>query len=184
MSLCASAYMCFVVTCWERADLLALVCGVCCEFVTFPLVSWVRCGTWLYRFLIFAPLITMQIVNDFVWILFVVMYMKVVYLTTKSIQIKPYAICSSHQLGLEVKDQSGALHSPFFNMLHDKRNTLSFKLIFSASIYRAVNSVYEVSYQNDHNWKQFGRNVQSRSKWWNAKNSQSFTRPVIREISP
>ena len=45
MSLCASVYMCFVVTCWERADLLALVCGVCCECVTFPLVSWVRCGT-------------------------------------------------------------------------------------------------------------------------------------------
>ena len=45
ISLCASVYMCFVVTCWERADLLALVCGVYCEFVTFPLVSWVRCGT-------------------------------------------------------------------------------------------------------------------------------------------
>ena len=45
MSLYASVYMCFVVTCWERADLLALVCGVYCEFVTFPLVSWVRCGT-------------------------------------------------------------------------------------------------------------------------------------------
>ena len=43
--LCASVYMCFVVTCWERADLLALVCGFYCEFVTFPLVSWVRCGT-------------------------------------------------------------------------------------------------------------------------------------------
>ena len=28
MSLCASVYMCFVVTCWERADLMALVCGV------------------------------------------------------------------------------------------------------------------------------------------------------------
>ena len=29
MSLCKSVYMCFVVTCWERADLLlALVCGV------------------------------------------------------------------------------------------------------------------------------------------------------------
>ena len=26
--------------------------------VTFPLVSWVRCGTWLYRFLIFATLLT------------------------------------------------------------------------------------------------------------------------------
>ena len=45
MSLCASVYMCFVVTCWERVDHLALVCGVFCEFVTFPLVSWVRCGT-------------------------------------------------------------------------------------------------------------------------------------------
>ena len=43
--LCASVYMRFVVTCWERADLLALVCGVYCEFVIFPLVSWVRCGT-------------------------------------------------------------------------------------------------------------------------------------------
>ena len=29
-----------------------------CEFVTFPLVSWVRCGTGLYQFLIFAPLLT------------------------------------------------------------------------------------------------------------------------------
>ena len=56
---CLFIWLCFVVTCWERADLLALVCGVCCEFVTFPLVSWVRCGTWLYRFLIFAPLLTL-----------------------------------------------------------------------------------------------------------------------------
>ena len=28
MSLCAAVFMCFVVTCLERADLLALVCGV------------------------------------------------------------------------------------------------------------------------------------------------------------
>ena len=35
-----------------------LWCLLLCEFVTFPLVSWVRCGTWLYRFLIFAPLLT------------------------------------------------------------------------------------------------------------------------------
>ena len=28
MPLCVSVYMCFVVTCWARADLLALVCGV------------------------------------------------------------------------------------------------------------------------------------------------------------
>ena len=28
MPLCSSVYMCLLVTCWERADLLALVCGV------------------------------------------------------------------------------------------------------------------------------------------------------------
>ena len=72
--LCASVYMCFVVTCWERADLLALVCGVFCEFVTFPLVSWVRCGTWLYRFLIFATLLT--------FILWILMYHLLVYVNT------------------------------------------------------------------------------------------------------
>ena len=31
-----------------------------CKFVTFPSVSWVRCGTRLYRFLIFAPLLTLS----------------------------------------------------------------------------------------------------------------------------
>ena len=29
-----------------------------CEVVTFPLVSWVRCGASLYRFLIFAFILT------------------------------------------------------------------------------------------------------------------------------
>ena len=29
--------MCFVVICWERADLLALVCGAYCEFCHFPI---------------------------------------------------------------------------------------------------------------------------------------------------
>ena len=28
MPLCASVYLCLVVTCWERADFLALACGV------------------------------------------------------------------------------------------------------------------------------------------------------------
>ena len=59
MSLCASVYVCFMspagkgLTSW-----LSFVVSNC-EFVTFPLVSWVRCGTWLYRFLIFAPLLTL-----------------------------------------------------------------------------------------------------------------------------
>ena len=30
-----------------------------CDVVTFPLVSWVRCGAWLYRFLIFALFLTL-----------------------------------------------------------------------------------------------------------------------------
>ena len=45
MPVFASIYLCHVVTCWERTDLLALVCGVLLWFVNFPLVSWVRCGT-------------------------------------------------------------------------------------------------------------------------------------------
>ena len=45
MPLCASVYMCLMVFCWEGAYLLVLVCGAYGEFVTFPLVSWVRCGT-------------------------------------------------------------------------------------------------------------------------------------------
>ena len=41
-----------------------LVCGSNCEFVTFPFVSWVRCGTWLYRFLIFATLLTFIVFSN------------------------------------------------------------------------------------------------------------------------
>ena len=41
----ASVHCCLVVTCSERADLLALVSDVYGDFVTFPLVSWDRCGT-------------------------------------------------------------------------------------------------------------------------------------------
>ena len=32
----ASVHCCLVVTCWERADILALVGDVYCIFVTFP----------------------------------------------------------------------------------------------------------------------------------------------------
>ena len=32
----ASVHCCLVMTCWEKADLLALVCDVYCVFVTFP----------------------------------------------------------------------------------------------------------------------------------------------------
>ena len=66
MPLCASVYLCLVVTCWESADLLALVCGVffVCHFligfqgqvwyliVTIPdlctLLTWIKIN-FLYR---------------------------------------------------------------------------------------------------------------------------------------
>ena len=57
--LCARLFICAM---WSPAGkgltswLSFVVCN--CEFVTFPLVSWVRCGTLLYRFLIFALLLT------------------------------------------------------------------------------------------------------------------------------
>ena len=56
MSLCASVYMCSPAGKGLTSWLSFVVSN--CEFVTFPLVSWVRCGTCLYRFLIFAPLLT------------------------------------------------------------------------------------------------------------------------------
>ena len=55
----ASDHCCLVVTCWERADLLALVCDVKLCFCHFPLwCSGGRCGTGLNRFLIFATFLT------------------------------------------------------------------------------------------------------------------------------
>ena len=50
-----SVYCCLVATCLERADLLALVCDVLLCFLSLThVVSWVRCGTRLHRFLILA----------------------------------------------------------------------------------------------------------------------------------
>ena len=63
MSLCASVYMCFVVTCWERADLLVSKC----DFVTFPLVSWVRCGTY---FVSIPDLCTLTYLNVSIFFIF------------------------------------------------------------------------------------------------------------------
>ena len=64
MSLCASVYMCFVVTCWKGLTSWLSFVVSNCEFVTFPLVSLVRCGTLLYRFLIFAHLLTLLSVTS------------------------------------------------------------------------------------------------------------------------
>ena len=41
----ASVHCCLVVTCWERADTLALVCDVNCVLSLSHAVSWVRYGT-------------------------------------------------------------------------------------------------------------------------------------------
>ena len=64
LCLCARLFICAL---WSPAgkgltSWLSFVVSYC-EFVTFPLVSWVRCGTWLYRFLILAPLLTQQCGN-------------------------------------------------------------------------------------------------------------------------
>ena len=40
----AFVHLCLLMPCGHCWDLLALVCDVNYEFVTFPLVSWVRCG--------------------------------------------------------------------------------------------------------------------------------------------
>ena len=60
LCLCVSVYLCLVVTCWESLTSWLPFVVSNCKFITFPLVSWVRCGTWLYQFLIFAALLTLQ----------------------------------------------------------------------------------------------------------------------------
>ena len=40
----ASVHCCFVVTCWEMANLLAIVYDLYCVLFLFHVVSWVRCG--------------------------------------------------------------------------------------------------------------------------------------------
>ena len=60
MPFCASNYLCLVVTCWERADLLALVCGVLLRVCHFPNDI---LGQVLYlnvSILIFSPLLTFK----------------------------------------------------------------------------------------------------------------------------
>ena len=64
LCLCARLFICAL---WSPAGkgLTAWLAFVVhnCEFITFRLVSWVRFGTWLYRFLIFAPLLTSPEMN-------------------------------------------------------------------------------------------------------------------------
>ena len=67
MPLCVSVYMCLAgrrLTSW-RSFVVSN-----CDFASFPLISWVRCGTLLYRFLIFAPLLTSYLTENTVLISF------------------------------------------------------------------------------------------------------------------
>ena len=57
----SSIYCSLVVTCLERADLLALLYAVIYCILSLPDgVSWVKCGTWVYRLLIFASFLTLR----------------------------------------------------------------------------------------------------------------------------
>ena len=49
----AFVHVCLLMTWKGLTSWLSFVMSNC-EVVTFPLVFWVRCGAWLYRFLIFA----------------------------------------------------------------------------------------------------------------------------------
>ena len=61
----ASIHCCLVVTCWEMVDFLTLLCDVQLFFVTFPYGICVRCGTGLYRFLLFAAFLTFTYIDKY-----------------------------------------------------------------------------------------------------------------------
>ena len=50
-----------VVSCWERANLLALLCVMFSCVLSLSLVSWVRCGICLYLFLIIAIFLNFRV---------------------------------------------------------------------------------------------------------------------------
>ena len=54
-----SVHCCLVATCWERADLLALVCDVYCVFVTILGVILGQVWYLIVDFLIFAIFLTL-----------------------------------------------------------------------------------------------------------------------------
>ena len=58
---CMSVCWCLVVTCGKGLNSWLSFVISNCEVVTFPLVSWVRCGAWLYQFLIFALFLTLLV---------------------------------------------------------------------------------------------------------------------------
>ena len=60
MPLYASVYMCLVVTCWERADLLGLVCGVLLCVCYFPIGILGQVWYLIVSILIFALLLTLK----------------------------------------------------------------------------------------------------------------------------
>ena len=74
----ASVHCCLVVTCLERADLLALVGDIYCISVTFP------CGilfqVWWYRFLIFAIFLTFTDRSKALLLLWIICVMYVLFL--------------------------------------------------------------------------------------------------------
>ena len=63
MSLCASVLCALWSPAWKGLTFLLSFVVSNSQFVTFPLVSWVRCCAWLYRFLIFALLLTLKYRN-------------------------------------------------------------------------------------------------------------------------
>ena len=53
----ASVHCCLVVTCWEGLTSWLFFVMFNCVLSLFHVACWVRCGTWLYRFLIFAAFV-------------------------------------------------------------------------------------------------------------------------------
>ena len=75
-----------VVTCWKRANLLALLYVIfSCVLSLSHVVSWVRCGTWLYRFLICAFWLTF-IKSDYVCNFIILISFKYIWAATWDFQ--------------------------------------------------------------------------------------------------
>ena len=88
---------------------------------------------------------------SFILNVFVVRKTIFMYLTAKRIHTKCTQFAASINLDKKLKDLRGALHSPFFTILHHRSaewKTCGFKAIFSASIYRTGKTLIRFPFQS------------------------------------
>ena len=140
LCLCARLFIC---AWWSPAGkgltswLLFVVSN--CKVVTFPLVSWLRCGTWLYWFLIFAHLLTLWCPFSALFLLKLIsLYLKKKWDQQTAILASKESDCSYNWTGSNIE------------MVYSEEQNLAFRNSFTLTL--SGNSVLYLQEYLEGNW--------------------------------